>query len=540
MTERLLNYFNEDELAANVWLSKYAQEGEETPDDMHKRMAKEFARVEEEYIKKEIELINSVKNPDKLIDSLSEYGKERISLSRETIYNFFKDFKYIIPQGSIMSQLGAKSIGSLSNCFVIGQPEDSYGGIFQKDEEMAQLMKRRGGVGIDISTLRPQGTSTSNAAKSSTGAVSFMHRFSNTTREVAQNGRRGALMISIDINHPDVMDFIKIKRDLSQVTGANISIKLNNEFMKAVETDSDYILRFPCDIELEQIHYDALEFEPNNTLVKVGENYGYVKNIKAKEYWNEIIKSAHNVAEPGLMFWDNMVGYSPDGAYDQFKQVTTNPCSEIGMQPYDACRLIAVNLYSFVENPFTPEVKFDFDKFYKVNYEAMRLSDDLIDLEIEHIDRILAKLESDPESKITKWNEIDLWYKVKETAQASRRTGLGFTALGDTLAALGLKYDSDKALEIIKQIMKIKMESELDCTIDLAILRGKFQGWDNEKEFTTTKLGEGLFENKGNNSFYSFINTNFPLQSKRMQQWGRRNISFSAVAPTGTVNKLAA
>ncbi len=542
-SKKLLHYFNGDELAANVWQSKYAQEGEETPDDMHKRMAKEFARIEWNHTG-EINYMNK--------DKLSPYGKKvfgevsQLGLTEleNKIYNLFKDFKYIIPQGSIMSQLGAKSIGSLSNCFVIGQPEDSYGGIFQKDEEMAQLMKRRGGVGIDISTLRPLGTPTTNAAKSSTGAVSFMHRFSNTTREVAQNGRRGALMISIDINHPDVMEFIKIKRDLSQVTGANISIKLNDEFMKAVENDEDYILRFPCDLDVSKIYYtDNYPYNELDTYETNDESQsGFIKRIKAKEYWDEIIKSAHNVAEPGLMFWDNMVNYSPDGAYPQFKQVTTNPCSEIGMQPYDACRLIAVNLYSFVENPFTDKAKFNLDKFYEVNYEAMRLSDDLIDLEIEHIDRIIDKIKSDPEVSYVKDREFALWNRVKETAKASRRTGLGFTALGDTLAALGLKYDSEEALEIIEQIMHTKMESELDCTIDLAILRGTFEGWDVDKEYpiVTDKNSESYGEHiwSKTNPFYSFLDDEFPKQCLRMIKHGRRNVSWSTVAPTGTVSLL--
>lgn len=308
---KLSEYFNGDELAAGVWQGKYAQEGEETPDDMHRRMAKEFVKVENTYIDSESEL-----------DTLSEYGQSRKFLSEERIYNFFKDFKYIIPQGSIMSQLGADSIGSLSNCFVVGQPVDSYGGIFQKEQEMIQLMKRRGGVGIDISTLRPEGTLTTNAAKSSTGAVSFMHRFSNGTREVAQKGRRGALMLSIDIKHPDSMEFIKIKRDLTQVTGANISIKLDAEFMKAVENDTDFILRFPCDLDesIAQSKYHLLKYNENYI-----EGNMVFKKIRAKEYWDETIKSAHNVAEPGLMFWDTMVNYSPDGVYPEFKQVTTNP-----------------------------------------------------------------------------------------------------------------------------------------------------------------------------------------------------------------------
>lgn len=536
MGSELLEYFKGNELAANVWQSKYAQEGEKTPDDMHKRMAKEFARIEFKYVTEETKILKTHKDYEKL----SKYGAERKDLNEETIYKLFKDFKYIVPQGSIMSQLGSKSVGSLSNCFVIGQPEDSYGGIMMKDEEMVQLMKRRGGVGIDISTLRPEGTVTTNAAKTSTGAVTFMHRFSNTTREVAQNGRRGALMISMDINHPDIMEFIKIKRDLSQVTGANISIKINDEFMKAVENDEDYILRFPCD---STINFNTDELEYNKLLPlwsckDKSEQIGYIKRIKAKEYWDEIIKSAHGVAEPGLMFWDNMVDYSPDGAYDQFRQVTTNPCSEIGMQPYDACRLIAVNLFSFVKDPFTSKAEFDFEKFYQINYEAMRLSDDLIDLEIEHIDRILHKLNMDPEDVEVKYREIRLWNKVRETAMSSRRTGLGFTALGDTLAALGLKYDSDEALEVIESIMKTKMESELDCTIDLAILRGPFEGWDSNKEVFEQNDGVQESWKQYGNRFYYFLESNFQEQAKRMHQYGRRNVSFSTVAPTGTVSLM--
>ena len=539
MTEKLLNYFKGDELASSAWAKKYKQENEETPDDMHRRLAKEFARVESNYISGEL------LNPDRK-EILSKYGKRRTGLTDNKIFSLFKDFKYVIPQGSVMSNLGNKDITSLSNCFVVASPEDSYGGIFKSDQELAQLMKRRGGVGIDISTLRPEGTTTSNAAKTSTGAISFMHRFSNTTREVAQNGRRGALMLSIDINHPDVLEFIKIKRDLSQVTGANISVKLNDEFMRAVENDKDYILRFPCDIEDSKLNEiilgNELKTESStwntkyelNTLYEI-EDKVYIKIIKAKEYWDEIIKSAHNVAEPGLMFWDNMVDYSPDGVYPQFRQVTTNPCSEIAMQPHDACRLIAVNLFSFVENPFTEKAYFNFEKFYEVNYEAMRLSDDLIDLELEHINRIINKIHLDPEPLDIKQTELDLWDKVKTTAMASRRTGLGFTALGDALAALGLKYDSGKALNIVEQIMHIKMVSELDCTTDLAILRGAFEGWDKNKEFKHNDDADL----EGMNDFYNFICDNFPKQAKRLYYYGRRNVSFSTVAPTGTVSLLA-
>ena len=524
--------FPNDELARSVWKSKYAQENETHYDQMHKRLAKEFAKVELNYQITEPFKNSDFKTHKDRIEKLSKYGRIRKNLDEETIYNLFKDFKYIVPQGSIMSQLGSKSIGSLSNCFVIGTPEDSYGGIFQKDEEMAQLMKRRGGVGLDISTLRPKNTSVSNAAKTTTGAVSFMHRFSNTTREVAQNGRRGALMLSIDINHPDVMDFIKIKRDGTSVTGANISIKINNEFMKAIKNDEDYLLRFPCNVYdnndkslqlLPTLDYNVLEKIPESQ----SNGVAYIKKIKAREYWDEIIKSAHGYAEPGIIFVDNHHNYSPDGVYPQFKGVTTNPCGEIFMQPYDACRLIALNLYSFVKNPFTKDAEFDSDKFYRITYEAMRLSDDLIDLELKHIDRIIEKISKDATE--TSRTELELWLNIRSTAEASRRTGLGFTALGDCLAALGYKYDSEEALLFIEQMMHVKMEAELDCTIDLSILRGTFEGWDNNLEY-----------HEVSNDFYKFIRKQFPEQYERMQKWGRRNVSISTVAPTGTVNKFAA
>lgn len=536
MTEKLLGYFNQDELAAGVWQGKYAQEGEETPDDMHQRMAKEFYKVEENYVEEEHATYTTAR-----WNSLSHYGRHRNDLELKDIYNFFKDFKYIIPQGSIMSQLGSKSIGSLSNCFVVGQPVDSYGGIFQKEEEMVQLMKRRGGVGIDISTLRPEGTATTNAAKTSTGAISFMHRFSNGTREVAQNGRRGALMLSIDIKHPDVMDFIKIKRDLTQVTGANISIKLDAEFMEAVEKDEDFILRFPVDANLDPrfASDSSIPYNELRTALRGDGSTLYYKKVKARVYWKETIQSAHNVAEPGLMFWDTMVNYSPDGVYPEFRQVTTNPCSEIGMQPYDACRLIAVNLFSFVVNPWTDEAYFDYDKFYEVNYEAMRLSDDLIDLEVKHIDRIITKIKADPEDEEIKARELKLWHKVKTTALSSRRTGLGVTALGDTLAALGMKYDSDRALSAIETIMQTKMSSELDCTTDLAILRGTFPSCSREKETIIDRAKTGINSVLGANPFYEFIQKEFPEQWKRMYMHGRRNVSWSTVAPTGSLSIMA-
>ena len=842
MTEETLKYFKGKELAAEVWWKKYRNEKlkEKEPKNMWDRMANSFARIEQRY-----------KNEDKQFSdeeykSLSNYYKKRKDLTFEKIYGLFENFKYIIPQGSVMASLGTPQIASLSNCLVAGEVEDSYGGIMYIDEYLVQAMKRRMGVGIDLSKLRPTNALTNNAAKTSTGVISFMNRFSNTTREVAQSGRRGALMISMDIRHPDILEFIKIKRDLTKITGANISIKLNDEFMKAVENDEDYILRFPVDLDLKET-WGIKDIELNKLYAVKS---GYVKYIKAKELWNEIIKSAHNVAEPGLMYWNRMIDYAPDGVYDQFKAITTNPCftgdmkiltptgektfeeledketdlvnkngdivqgkvwssgikriyeikfwnkepitctedhtfltienkevkainlkgerlmpfykmntevseftklgfiqgdgnltrlnstshlgleinigkddrdiaelfeieykegkvayytkgynlllknlkfqakvlperglpktisewedkdvlmflkgifsangsiikghrvslkstcynliediknilykhnitsyittnkakevkfsngnylckesydlnistfkdvktfaekigfvqkyktealeelllqkaplvksveytgrrqkvydfnlkdsihwgivegvvahncSEIGMGANDACRLIAVNLFSFVDNPFTEKAKFNHKKFYQYNYEAMRLSDDLVDLEAEYIDRILKKIENDPESWEIKKREYDIWKKIKATALSSRRTGLGFTALGDTLAALGLKYDSDEALEEVERIMYTKMESELDSTIDMAIERGTFKGWDSYKEFN----GEY------SSDFYIFIMKKYSEQALRMAKHGRRNISWSTVAPTGSLSILA-
>jgi ribonucleoside-diphosphate reductase alpha chain len=504
-------YFNGDELAASVWEGKYAAEGENNPDDMHRRMAKEFARIEESYLENDRFIDQPIEIVAVKHSNLSNYGKSRSFLTEERIYGLFKNFKYIVPQGSIMSMLGVDKIGSLSNCFVIGQPEDSYGGILQKDEQLVQLMKRRGGVGIDISTLRPSGTDVTNAAKTSTGAASFMERFSNSTREVAQGGRRGALMITIDVRHPDVFEFVNIKKDRTKVTGANISVMLRDDFMEAVKNDEDYILRFPCDADIA----DA----------------DVVKTVKAKELYDSIVENAWENAEPGQMFIDKHWNYSPDGAYEQYRGVTTNPCGEIFMQPYDACRLMAINLLSFVENPYTDEAYVDWVKLYEVAYEQQRLADDLVDLELEHISRILAKIHSDEESDEVKRTEIELWEKVYDVASAGRRTGCGFTALGDMLAALGVSYDSQQGCDYIEKVMHTKMEAELDCTIDLAILRGSFEGWDKNVEYPDTDKLCG-------NKFYEMLYDEFPHQTQRMIYYGRRNVSWSTVAPTGSVSIL--
>jgi ribonucleoside-diphosphate reductase alpha chain len=524
---KLLKYFKGDELAASVWAGKYKMEGEETPDDMHKRMAKEFARVEEDYF--------DVENAQWYVTkgaNLSRYGQTRKRLTEERIYQMFKDFKYISPQGSIMSMLGNKAkVGSLSNCFVVGQPHDSYGGIMQKDEQLAQLMKRRGGVGIDISTLRPDTVVVSNAAGSSTGAVSFMERFSNTTREVAQKGRRGALMITIDCRHPDVFDFVNVKKDRTKVTGANISVNLRDDFMEAVKNDEDYILRFPCDLELTEDH-SAGDY---NVLVEE-EGIGYLKKIRAKELYDSIAENAWENAEPGQMFIDRHWNYSPDAVYSQYKGVTTNPCGEIFMQEYDACRLMALNLFSFVKNPFTDEAGIDLELLYKMAYEQQRLADDLVDLELEHIDRIITKINADKEPMEVKRTELELWKNIKKVAASGRRTGCGFTALGDMLAALRVKYDSIEGKAIIEQVMATKMEGELDCTIDLAVTRGPFDGWDS-----TLELEEGIEDpetmNYGND-FYMMLWEKFEYQANRMKQHGRRNVSWSTVAPTGSVSIL--
>ena len=859
MDKELLDYFGGDELAANVWKSKYATEGESTPSDMHMRMAVQFAITEYIYVLESRDYIDNEQ-----IEALSDYGQDSLLLNEEELpkgellnflvekyFALFDKFKYIIPQGSIMYGLGRGTPVSLSNCFVIAGPEDSYGGIYLIDEEQAQLMKRRGGVGHDLSNLRPKGTKVLNSAKHSTGAVSFAHRYSNTTREVAQDGRRGALMLSIDINHPDSLDFIKSKRDRTSLTGANISVRLNNDFMNAVENDEDYILRFPCDKEFsEDVDFTICKY---NKLIPI--DSGYIKRIKAKEYWNEIVHSAKGYAEPGLLYWDRILNYAPDGVYDRFKAVGTNPCvtgdttvltdkgyfpiidlvgekvnvwngeefsevsptitgenqkiliinlsdgreikctpyhrfitnegedvkaidlkintklakydfpiinkgttvptkiaysqgfysgdgnkglntiwlyeekinladklsgkiigneyvnitgtkrvcfkldfkvnpvdfvptneyslqskldwlsglidsdgyltkdsnlqivstdyefligvqnllstlgcnskitlerkesfrkmpdgkgenkkylckdtyrilvgamqvkqlielglmthriyldgvnpnrdatrfititsikeqqeleefvycfnepkkhqgvfngiltgqcGEIPMGSYDSCRLIALNLFSFVDKPFTNKATINYDKLYEISYEQQKIADNIIDLEVIHIDKILEKIKNDDESYIIKEREIDLWTKIKKITLEGRRTGGGFTAFGDILAAINVRYGSDESLEVIDKIGKTMMQGALDCSIDLAILRGHFPAWDRDLEFTNN-LMDGR---KGKNDFFNMLLKEFPEQVKKMWKYGRRNISWSTIAPTGTVSLM--
>lgn len=527
----LLNYFNGDELAANVWQSKYATKGEKTPDDMHKRMAKEFARIEQTYI--DIESGQGYVTKHK---QLSKYGKIRQRLSEKRIYNMFKDFKYIIPQGRVMAGLGVtESYRSLSNCLRLPPPKDSYSSIMYTDTMLVSAAKRGCGYGLGLSGIRPRKTLVSNAANSSTGAASFMERYSTSTREVAQEGRRGACLEDMSIFHPDILEFISKKKDKTKVTGANISVKLYDEFMDAVENDEKFILRFPCDMVIHPIEEAHLKITCNlNELHTLTEERGYIKSIKAKEYWEIIIENAWENAEPGLFYWNRVLDYDPSSVYDKYYIDGTNACGEQPMAVYDTCRLILLNLYSYVKEPFTIDAKINYDLLYKMSYEQMRLGDDLVDLEIEYIDRIITKIMSDDIPIEEKQIELDLWKNVKDIAKSGRRVGAGVTALADMIAAVGFKYDSDEAFELVEKVMKTKMKAELDATIDLSILRGTFQGWDRDNEF----LCEG-FKRTGENSFYQMLVEEFPYQVEEMLKYGRRNVNWNTIAPAGSVSIIA-
>jgi len=492
-------YFKGDELAATTWMNKYAlrdAEGrlvEASPVDMHRRMAREFARIEASYAPVDADRWTL----------LSAYGRSRERLDEERIFNLFDGFRDVVPQGSVMASLGDPyRLASLSNCVVIPSPVDSYAGIFHNDEQLAQLFKRRCGVGFDLSTLRPSGASVSNAARTSSGAASFMERFSNTTREVAQKGRRGALMLTMDIAHPDVEHFITAKQDLTKVTGANVSVRVSDEFLTAVEADAGFTLRWPIDAK-----------EPVVS-----------KAVKARALWNTLITCAHATAEPGLIFWDRQHRYSTSSVYPGFRNESTNPCSEIAMQGGDSCRLIAVNLYSFVNDPFTVHARFDHDRFAAVTYEAQRLMDDLVELELEAVDRILAKVNADPEPNELKRTERETWELLRDTGKKGRRTGLGFTGLADALAALNLKYDSDEAIKAAEDILRTKCRAEFDSSIDMAIERGAFEGFAPAVERTS--------------EFTAMLEKELPEVHDRMMRHGRRNISLSTVAPTGTLSLL--
>lgn len=480
--EKSTKYFDGDSLAAQVFLGKYAlttPDGdilEGTPDDMHKRLAKEFARIELKY-----------PNP----------------LSEKEIYGWLKDFKYIVPQGSPMSGIGNPyQTVSLSNCFVIESPYDSYGGILKTDQEEAQIMKRRGGVGFDISTIRPRGLATSNAAKTTDGIGVFMERFSNTCREVAQGGRRGALMLSISVHHPEIETFIKIKQDKKKVTGANISIRLTDEFMKAVEADTDVELRFPVDSKKPSIS----------------------KRTNAKAIWNQIVESAHASAEPGLLFWDTVERETPTECYAAFKSTSTNPCGEIVLSPYDSCRLLLVNALSFVEKPFSDKAKFNIEKFKECVIVSQRLMDDLIDLELECVAKIMAKIDADVEPDDVKKIEKDLWVKVKTACEEGRRTGLGLTAIGDMFAALGMRYGSEESLEMTDEVYKMLAVGSYTSSVIMAQERGAFPAFNYELE-----------------KDHVFLNRIFAEDAELAKKWkkfGRRNIANTTTAPAGSVSVM--
>jgi len=498
--------FFRDEMATEVFLSKYSDDRLETPEEV-------FTRVADAFSAKEI-----------------QNGGD--SLTPETVNRYLSGFKYLIPQGSILSSLGIpQKYSSLSNCTVLPPIPDSYGGICNTDQRMVHLFKRRCGVGIDISTLRPAGASVCNSARTSTGAISFMNRFSNTTLEVAQLGRRGALMISCNINHPDSLEFIKIKQDLTRVTGANVSVQVTNEFMEAVESDSEYFLRFP--VETPKEYFTALEERgtdfPLDKLITLSKNK-YVRKIKAKDYWKELVRCAHSTAEPGLMFRTRHDDYCPSNVYPEFKNVTVNPCGEIMMGGGDSCRLLAVNLFSFVKNAYLPTSYFDAEEFRAVIRDSVRIADDLVDLEIDYVDNILGKLRDDPESYEDKRLEIEMWENFRNVGSRGRRAGLGFTGLGDVVAALGFSYGSSKSLAVVEKIVELKFRTELEAQINLAIERGPFSGFNPEIELHDSFRAE---------SWFHFVKNSYPDLWNKMQIHGRRSVSWSTVAPTGTISLLA-
>jgi ribonucleoside-diphosphate reductase alpha chain len=477
-------YFNGDELAANVWVNKYALKDsfgniyERTPDDMHRRIASEIARVEQKY-------------PD--------------PMSEDEVYKLLKSFKYIVPQGSPMAGIGNNyQISSLSNCFVIGNEADSYGGIIRTDEEQVQLMKRRGGVGHDLSHIRPKGSPVMNSALTSTGIVPFMERYSNSTREVAQDGRRGALMLTVSVKHPDAEDFIDAKLEQGKVTGANVSVKIDDEFMKAALSGEKYTQQYP-------IHSD----DPVVT-----------KEVDAARLWGKIIHNAWKSAEPGVLFWDTVIRESvPDSYADLgYNTVSTNPCGEIPLCPYDSCRLLAINLFSYVEHPFTKKASFNFKKFRKHVKYAQRIMDDIIDLEIEKIDRIIEKVDHDPEKGNIKKVESELWMKIREACVNGRRTGVGITAEGDMLAALGLQYGSDAGIAHSVEVHKNLALSAYRSSVEMARDRGPFPVFDIKREEA--------------NPFVNRLKDADPELFELMAKHGRRNIALLTIAPTGTTSLM--
>ncbi|MGQ7868029.1 adenosylcobalamin-dependent ribonucleoside-diphosphate reductase [Sunxiuqinia sp. sy24] len=481
-----LDYFKGDDLAARVWINKYALKDsfgniyEKNPDEMHQRLAKEIARVEKKY-----------KNP----------------MTEKQVYQLLKDFEHIVPQGGPMTGIGNDyQIASLSNCFVVGNEgnSDSYGGILKIDQEQVQLMKRRGGVGHDLSHIRPKGSPVKNSALTSTGIVPFMERYSNSTREVAQDGRRGALMLSVSVKHPDSESFIDAKLEQGKVTGANVSVKIHDDFMQSIESGTPYTQQYPID-----------SAEPK-----------FVKETNASKIWDKIVHNAWKSAEPGILFWDTIIKESVPDCYADlgYKTVSTNPCGEIPLCPYDSCRLLAINLYSYVENPFTAEAKFNFNLFKEhVNY-AQRMMDDIIDLELEKIDAIIAKIDEDPEDQEIKSIERNLWKKIQTKAGEGRRTGVGITAEGDMLAALGLCYGTEDATDFSEEIHKTLAVEAYRSSVNIAKERGPFAIYDAERE--------------KNNPMIKRIREQDENLYQDMVKYGRRNIALLTIAPTGTTSLM--
>lgn len=479
-------YFEGDELAARVWATKYALKDSQgnyfelTPDDMHRRIAREIARIERKY-----------KNP----------------LDEQLLFDLMNHFRYLVPQGSPMAGIGNNlQVGSLSNCFVIGLngDPDSYGGIIKIDEEQVQLMKRRGGVGHDLSHLRPKGAEVKNSALTSTGLVPFMERYSNSTREVAQDGRRGALMLTVSVKHPDSEAFVDAKMTEGKITGANVSLKIDDAFMQAAIEGKEYTQQYPIHAEKPK----------------------YTQKINATTFWNKIIHNAWQSAEPGVLFWDTIIRESLPDCYADlgFKTVSTNPCGEIPLCPYDSCRLLAINLYSYVENPFTPNAKFNFSKFKEHVMYAQRMMDDIIDLEMEKIETIIAKIEADPETDEVKATELNLWKKIKDKTSQGRRTGVGTTAEGDMIAAMGLTYGTEEATKFSVEVHKTLALAAYRSSVMLASERGAFPVFDYKREV--------------NNPFMNRLKDADPELYDLMLKYGRRNIACLTIAPTGTTSIL--
>ena len=479
-------YFEGDELAARVWATKYALKDSQgnyfelTPDDMHRRIAREIARIERKY-----------KNP----------------MDEQLLFDLMNHFRYLVPQGSPMAGIGNNlQVGSLSNCFVIGlkgEP-DSYGGIIKIDEEQVQLMKRRGGVGHDLSHLRPKGAEVKNSALTSTGLVPFMERYSNSTREVAQDGRRGALMLTVSVKHPDSEAFVDAKMTEGKITGANVSLKIDDAFMQAAIEGKEYTQQYPIHAEKPK----------------------YTQKIDATTFWNKIIHNAWQSAEPGVLFWDTIIRESLPDCYADlgFKTVSTNPCGEIPLCPYDSCRLLAINLYSYVENPFTPNAKFNFSKFKEHVMYAQRMMDDIIDLEMEKIETIIAKIETDPETDEVKATELNLWKKIKDKTSQGRRTGVGTTAEGDMIAAMGLTYGTEEATKFSVEVHKTLALAAYRSSVMLASERGAFPVFDYKREV--------------NNPFMNRLKEADSELYDLMVKYGRRNIACLTIAPTGTTSIL--